>query len=170
MKHGTLLGLGYVFIVFPLERFFVAFRDMTGCDTLGNNPLRVPTFYSSPDKDDGTAAVLGVCVLIVFGAIHCIAWSFHFATLPERWAWRISAILVSGLPIAITAFSVLLLIFEKEIKTTRMKLYEDFLTFIVICLYIIARLVLLVLPFMALRALLPGAYVQLNWVSFLPHI
>jgi hypothetical protein len=37
-------------------------------------------------------------------------------------------------------------------------------------LYIIARIILLVLPFVALRALPPGAYVQLNWVSFLPHI
>jgi len=37
-------------------------------------------------------------------------------------------------------------------------------------LYIIARIILLILPFVALRALPPGAYVQLNWVSFLPHI
>jgi hypothetical protein len=54
-----------------------------------------------------------------------------------------------------------------------MELYEGFVSFIVwlmICLYIIARIALLVLPFMALRALLPGAYVQLDWVSFLPHI
>jgi hypothetical protein len=52
-------------------------------------------------------------------------------------------------------------------------LYEGFLLFIVmsmLCLYIIARIALLVLPFMALRALPPGAYVQLDWVSFLPHI
>jgi hypothetical protein len=174
MKHGTLFGTGYVFIVFPLERFFGAFSDMLNCETVGDKTLRVPTFYSPPDEGSDIALLLGVCVSIVFGAIHCIAWSFHFATLPERWAWRISAILVSGLPIVIVAFSGLLTIFDKkENKTTGMELYEDVLSFILMgmsCLYIIARIALLVLPFMALRALLPGAYVQLNWVSFLPHI
>ena len=140
MKHGTLLGSGYVFIFFPLKRFFGAFDDMVNCDTLGDKTLRVPTFYSPPDEDDGMPTALGVCVAIVFGAIHCIAWSFHFATLPERWAWRISAILVAGLPIAISVFSGLQTIFDKkEIKTTGMELYEDFLSFILMsmsCLHI----------------------------------
>jgi hypothetical protein len=168
-KHGILLGSGYVFIAFPLQRFFGAFADMLTCKALGDNTLRVPTFYSSPDEDSGTAIELGVYVSIVFGAIHCIAWSFHFATLPERWAWRISAILIAGLPIAMAALATLL----GEIKPTRMELYENFLMFVtmlILCLYIIARIALLVLPFMALRALLPSAYVQLDWVSFLPHI
>jgi len=165
MKHGTLLGLGYVFIIFPLERFFVALRDMLGCETLGDNTLRVPTFYSPPFDED-TSFLLGICVSIMFGAIHCIAWSFHFATLSERWAWRISAILVSGLPISIMVLVLVTGGFDTE-------LYEGFQLFIFMsmsCLYIIARIALLVLPFMALRALPPGAYVQLDWVSFLPHI
>jgi hypothetical protein len=173
-KHGTLLGSGYVFIVFPLMRFFGGFFDVGNCHTLGDKILRVPTFYSPPDEDEGAAIILGVCVSIVFGAIHCIAWSFHFATSPERWAWRISAILVSGLPIAfIDAIAFSKIFDKKEIKTTGMKLYEEFLSFIawsMLFIYIIARIALLVLPFMALRALLPAAYVQLDWVSFFPHI
>ena len=169
-KNGTLLGSGYIFIVFPLERFFGAFYDMLYCDTLKAKTLRVPTFYSPPDEDYlmALAGVLGMCVATVFGAIHCIAWSFHFATLPERWAWRISAILVSGLPIVMPPLAGHIMK-----KNTGVKLYKYFAKFIVIsmlCLYIIARIALLVLPFMALRALLPGAYVQLDWVSFLPHI
>ena len=54
-----------------------------------------------------------------------------------------------------------------------MKLYMNFMLLIcvvVMFLYIVARIVLLVLPFVALRALPPGAYVQLDWISFLPHI
>ena len=161
-KHGTLLGSGYVFIVFPLQRFFGAFAELLTCNTLEDETLRVPTFYSPThdDDDDGAAFILGICVSIVFGAIHCIAWSFHFATLPERWAWRISAILIAGSPIAMTTLLV---------KGS----YDGFGLFIImsmLCLYIIARIALLVLPFIALRALLPGAYVQLDWVSFLPHI
>jgi hypothetical protein len=41
---------------------------------------------------------------------------------------------------------------------------------LIIPLYLFARLALLVLPFIALRALPPGAYAQVNWISFLPHI
>jgi len=164
-KHGTLLGLGYVFIVFPLERFFGAFYDMLNCETLGDDTLRVPTFYSPPPNSD-MAFSLGICVSIIFGAIHCIAWSFHFATLSERWAWRMSAILVSGLPISIMVFSSILTIFDQEIY----KGFTLFVLMLMLCLYIIARIALLVLPFMALRALPPGAYVQLDWVNFLPHI
>ena len=173
-KYGTLFGLGYVFIVFPVKRFFGAFDDMLNGETLGDNTFRVPTFYSPPDNDSSTALGLGVCVSIVFGAIHCIAWSFHFATLAEQWAWRISAILVSGLPISIIVFSGLLTIFDNnEHKTAGMDLYEAILSFILIsksCLYIFARIALLVLPLVLLRALPPGAYVELDWVSFLPHI
>ena len=84
MKRGTVFGLGYVFVVFPVIRFFSAFDDMLNCKTLGDTPLRVPNFYSPPDDDSSTGVGLGACVSIVFGAIHCIAWSFHFPTPPER--------------------------------------------------------------------------------------
>jgi len=172
-EYGTLLGLGYVFIGFPLKRFLGAFEDMVGSDSLGDKSLRVPTFYSPniDDYQDLIASALVLCVAIVFGAIHCIPWSFHFATLQEQWVWRTSAILVSGLPISYIPFVYLL--FEMGDESTWMEFCGIFTAGICAVmgfLYIVARIVLLVLPFVALRALPPGAYVQLNWVSFLPHI
>ena len=171
--YGSLFGLGYVFIVFPLKRFLGAFDDMADCDTLGDKNLRVPTFYSS-NNNNNLPLFLATCVATVFGAIHCIPWAFHFATLQERWVWRISAILVSGVPISIIAVGFFFETFGyKGNNSTWMKVNDSFLGFISITLmplYIIARMVLLVLPFVALRALPPGAYVQLDWVSFLPHI
>ena len=101
-EHGILFGLGYVFIGFPLKRFLGAFMDMASCATLGDKSLRVPTFYSSC-TDTGFQFFLAACIATVFGAIHCIAWSFQFAILQERWVWRMSAILVSGLPISFFA-------------------------------------------------------------------
>ena len=84
-KHGTVFGPANVPIILPLFRFFQAFDDMLSAETLGDKILRVPTFYSAPNDDGGAEVVLGLCVsIIVFGAIHCIAWSFHFVTLPER--------------------------------------------------------------------------------------
>jgi len=176
-EYGTLFGLGYVFIGFPLKRFIYAFGDMLDCETLEDKSLRVPTFYSSKkdnDDTDDTPIWLALCIATVFGAIHCIPWSFHFATLQERWAWRISAILVSVLPASLIFALSLYLTFEADDnKPVWMELYEWFMIlslFVMPFLYIIARIVLLILPFMALRALPPGAYVQLDWVSFLPHI
>ena len=80
-EHGTLLGLGYVFIGFPLNRFLSAFGDMMTCATLGDKGVRVPTFYSPNDNnDDRILVALVICVATVFGGIHCITWSFHFPT------------------------------------------------------------------------------------------
>jgi hypothetical protein len=95
--------------------------------------------------------------------------------LQEQWAWRISAILVSSLPIPFFLFSLILEGFDAEENNTTWKklwMYPSALLVWVatIPLYLIARMALLVLPFIALRALPPGAYVQLDWVSFLPHI
>jgi len=173
-EYGTFFGLGYVFIGFPLKRFFSTFGDLFECKTLGDKTLRVPTFYSpfnDDDDNDGLPFLVAMCVATVFGAIHCIPWSFHFVTLQEQWVWRISAILLLGVPIFIMTIGILLP--EKGNELTELKLYEFFLFLflgIIVFLYIIARVVLLVLPFVALRALPPGAYVQVNWISFLPHI
>jgi hypothetical protein len=174
-EYGTLFGLGYIFIGFPLTQFIRALSDMPDCRKLGDKSLRVPTFYSPYNGDDPKDYIpltLAMCVATVFGAIHCIPWSFHFATLQERWVWRISAILVSGMPIFVVAL-VFLPLPDKENKPTWMKVWTIFVNSIFTgmnSLYIIARIVLLVLPFVALRALSPGAYGQVNWVSLLPHI
>jgi hypothetical protein len=169
-KYRTFFGLGYAFIFSPLKRVFV---DMVNCETLGDKTiLRVPTFYSPPDENDDNCkiAIFALCVATVFGAIHCIAWSFHFATSQERWAWRISAILVSGLPSFSITSMILCLVLEKEGDETVWSRGPIYLQGVINYLYVTARITLLVLPFIALRALPPGAYVEINWVGILPHI
>ena len=171
-EHGTLFALGYVFIGFPLKQFISPLSDMANCETLRGESLRVPTFYSPDsgnDPGDDNPFALALWVASVFGAIHCIPWSFHFATLQEQWVWRISAILVSGVPISWVAVEFLRQ-FDKKNKLISKKFFDIFVPSNPNPLYIIARIVLLVLPFIALRGLPPRAYVQLNWVSFLPHI
>jgi len=176
IEHGTLFGLVHVFIVFPLKPFFRCFKDMTSCDTLRDKTLRVPTFYAPPHRCgvNNTLFIFAVLVSMIFGAIHCIAWSFHFPTLRERLVWRISAILVSGLPVALTTSVFLWMVFEdEENETTWIKIYSNFMKSIMgpmTCSYSIARIVLLVLPFAALNSLPYTAYYQIDWVSFLPHI
>ena len=102
-----------------------AFDDMMTCDTVGDKSLRVPTFYSSYE-DNALLFLLATCIATVFGAIHCIAWSFQFATLQERWVWRISTILVSGVPISIYAIASLFHAFGYEDIPTWMKVDKFF--------------------------------------------
>ena len=176
IERGTFSGLVYVFIVFPLTPFFRSFKEMGFCDTLGDKTLRVPTFYSPPRRCgvDNKLFIFAAGVSIVFGGIHCVAWSFHFPAFRERLVWRISAILVLCLPVALTTLVFLWMVFEdEENETTWIKIYSSFMKLIMgpmTCSYIIARIILLVLPFAALHDLPPSAYKQIDWVSFLPHI
>jgi len=56
-EYGTLFGLGYIFIGFPLVRFFDAFDDMLDCNTLGGESLGVPIFYSPNNGNSHHAAI-----------------------------------------------------------------------------------------------------------------
>jgi len=113
-----------------------------------NGPLCVPTFYSSHEASSDRL-VLGACVSVLFGAIHCIAWYDQFPSSPERWGWRISAIIVSVVPL------MYFLLFMQGIVE------QDSIIFIIFNEsfawgYTTSRIALLVLPLIALRALPPG--------------
>jgi hypothetical protein len=171
-EYGILIGFAYAFIGFPLKRFFLGLFDMINCTTLGDKRLRVPTFYS-PDDEAALPFAIAACVATVFGAIHCIAWSFHFPTLRDQWVWRISAILIVGLPTSTLVFGGLLVAIEGKKKTPGIALLDAVGAVIMVamvCLYIIARIVLLVLPLVTLYSLQPGVYVQFNWADIIPHV
>ena len=73
-------------------------------------PLRAPTFYSLKftDYDPSNSSIaIAMCVAIILGGIHCVAWSFHFPSLQERLAWRISAATVVGSPILVLVLATL---------------------------------------------------------------
>jgi hypothetical protein len=163
-KHGTLLGLAYVFIIHPPFSFFRGFRDMRSSDTVhDSSPLRVPTFYA-PDSVTIDDAHIGVAyfVAIVFGGIHCIAWSFQFPSVLEWLAWRISAASMCGVPIFLAAS----LHFISEIL--KMNPVPAIVAFRII--YVITRIILLILPCIQLRALPASAFVDIQWTSFFPHV
>ena len=55
---------------------------------------RVPTFFAGKLKNQQRfdAAFGAAVVAMMFGAIHCIAWSFSFPTLAEKILWQLSSI------------------------------------------------------------------------------
>jgi len=142
---GTLLGLTYVF------------ADMFISDTLHDSaPLRVPIFYAPDVADLSFSVIVTLSVAVIFGGIHCVAWSFHFPSLQEQFTWRISAASVSALPVPMLACVYYI--------------RSDLLLLVLTAIYAVARIALLVLPLLALRAPPPSTFTEIQWASFFPHL
>jgi hypothetical protein len=131
----------------------------------------VSSFWSLPleelDDIQGRFTPLGIEALVgtVFGAIHCAAWNADFPSTVEMWIWRSC----SSLIVAIPAVFVLLVVLIAIINVDREAVLQ--IVFIVpILMYVIARLILIMLPLVALRSPPSGALVDVNWSVYIPHL
>lgn len=133
----------------------------------------VPSFWSTndPDQDKAPSSLLIEYLIgTVFGAIHCAAWNVDFASIEEMWMWRSCSVLVAASPVV---FGLSLMAAVKGLFDTDSTIgtVSALIFFMVsIPLYIIARLFLIVLPLVALRALPPGALMDVNWSVYIPHL
>ncbi|KAJ7207244.1 hypothetical protein GGX14DRAFT_522257 [Mycena pura] len=148
------------------------------------NPLfsnSVPSFWSiSYDDDHGPASsyiYTGIPVLAevfvgtLFGAIHCAAWNASFPSADERWMWRSSAIMVTAIPLPILLSAVSLNGGTTlNIGAPYIGIDSDFVVMLLVPLYTTARLFLIILPLVALRALPSDAFVDVNWSVYIPHL
>jgi hypothetical protein len=148
--------------------FTSPFIAMMLSDTLHDSvPLRTPTFYSPAFADcnpHNFSVSIALCVAVVFGSVHCVAWSFHFPSFPEQFMWRISAAGIVLLPIP--AFIILN---RPEYLPGGNNFFRMFFSGLGRA-YIAFRIYLLILPCIALRALHPTALVNIQWAAFFPHI
>jgi hypothetical protein len=151
---------------------------IVGRQAIETSALRVPTFYGG-DWSVDEQLLIGVgasLVAVVFGGIHCIAWSFQFPTRIEKILWRSSAIVITCTPAFFSTHRLMVwLAYRKGRKQSpplfgwESTLAGVWLTFIMI-LYLFARLILLTLAIITLRALPLGAYQTVSWTQFIPHI
>ena len=166
IQKRTVLGLAYAFLFCPPFSFFRGLSRMFVSVTLHDSmSLRVPTFYSPQFTDHdlfNSSFVIATCVAAIFGAsmIHCAAWTLHFPSVQERLAWKISAAYITGLPI----------LFNLLPSWWGTNAIFDVVIYGFPVLYVFARIVLLVLPCIVLRALPPTALVEIQWAAFSPHI
>ena len=169
-KHGIFFILADVFIHNSLLASVQASGAIFSSITLYDpSPPCVHTFYSPWDHTNQSHFFLisfPICIAIVFGGIHCIAWSFPFPSLGERLAWRISAVYISVDPILFG----LLIIMDNYYQATLLNICIKVLFISVSSMYFVGRIVLLVLPCITLRALPHSALIQIQWSSLLPHI
>jgi hypothetical protein len=151
---------------------------IVGRQAIEASALRVPTFYGGDwtIQDQLFIGVGASFVAVVFGAIHCIAWSFQFPTHVEKILWRSSAIVITCTPAFFSTHrSLVWLAYRKgRKKSPPLFGWESTLTGVLITavmiLYLFARLILLTLAILSLRALPPGAYQTVSWTHFIPHV
>ncbi|KAJ6533648.1 hypothetical protein B0H19DRAFT_1272285 [Mycena capillaripes] len=129
----------------------------------------VPSFWSSDDSEqdgnfDNGSFLIECLVGTIFGAIHCAAWTADFPSTLEMRMWRSCSVLVAAVPVIfVLTVRVLAAVWGSG---SMMRGVLLMLTLI----YIIARLFLIVLPLVALRAPLPGMLMDVNWSVYIPHL
>ncbi|OCL08119.1 hypothetical protein AOQ84DRAFT_407568 [Glonium stellatum] len=111
--------------------------------------------------DDGF--VIGA---VVFGAVHCSAWNFHFPTSAEKLLWRIASTLSTG----VVPLYYVVLLYDFHVKKFRfLSSYLWFFENVVVLSYMFARLYLLFEVFRSLCFLPPEAFLT-TWVQQIPHV
>ncbi|KAJ7439635.1 hypothetical protein B0H11DRAFT_2102124 [Mycena galericulata] len=131
----------------------------------------VPSFWSSAGYDDtenrqGISLMIASVVGSLFGAIHCAAWYGSFSTVEEMWMWRFCSLSVTAPPVV--AFSMLALHAVIDFELAQSIGYSVLM--VTITVYIIARLFLIILALIALRALPTGAFADVDWSVYIPHL
>jgi hypothetical protein len=137
---------------------------------------QVPIFYAGKPNtiQKSLASVIVLAVAVVFGAIHCVAWSLLFPSHREQQLWRASSIAILGYPgilalgLMLEILSLMYHINKTVYMVSRIPLTALFILGIPV--YVGARVVLLVLAFITLRSLPQPAYETVHWTSFIPHI
>jgi hypothetical protein len=153
----------------------------------------VPSYWSThgfpaegPGKGDTRFAsrfiVIELLVGTLFGLIHCAAWNAHFPSTAELLIWRSCSLVIAATPSTITLMFGFLPLSWKMGWNLDVKIFmrwsvADAFGYIFGCVfwaalvaYIFAHLLLIVLSFTTLRTLPPGAFVDVNWSAYIPHL
>ena len=130
---------------------------------------RVPTFWAGcRGTDEYRADAIALWVAIVFGAIHCIAWTGTFPSHIEQQLWRASALAITTVPAVIVVGSQL----SRAFSDAHILFYIMIAVILVplVLIYIVARLVLIIISITSLTMLPVAVYQTVRWTIHVPHI
>ncbi|KAI0056671.1 hypothetical protein BV25DRAFT_1920809 [Artomyces pyxidatus] len=133
-----------------------------------------PTFYGGAavlavGDNAFLADVVALVAAMVFGAVHCLAWSYVFPSKAETLLWRMSSSAIIAVPGSLVIATLVAVCVTNTALETVGGL-SIALTFIIAGpVYIAARLVLLALSFSSLRTLPTGVYQTVQWTIRIPH-
>ncbi len=128
----------------------------------------------------------------LFGAFHCVAWSFYFPSHAEMVLWRLSSItILIGLFVAGYLAGIFIIMEWVDPEWTSkpvsvfLRAWRDdktstwpfiltcisvFMMIVAIVSYIVARITLIILAFLQLRSLPPLAFCAVEWTTYIPHM
>ena len=136
--------------------------------SMGDGDIVGGMFYAGDSGGVSKELFVNAAAVIatIFGAIHCVAWSFKFPSYTEQLLWRIASLSITCLPMGYVfvkfVFGLLEDVFDRKV--------EDAVVFGIAILYILSRVTLLVIALISLRSLPPGAYETVHWTTFIPHV
>ena len=140
------------------------------------NTLPEPQRQESQEADDLVLSCLNIILMLLlsivgglFGAIHCLAWHSPFPTRTETILWRTSALIVASGSGTLALTFIALAIVEKSSGRLMGKVYFR-LAIPISIISSCARVALLLIAFLALRALPEKAYVTPPWTVYMPHV
>ena len=157
-------------------------RQNAGMGSWSGNPIPIAPYEYDPldvhpriagrlndwlfGKDGIKYSILCVILASIFGSLHCLAWNSPFPSPAERLVWRAAAIACIALPP--------LILWHYRHSTARCIFYPRCVTmkrmmYFLCGLYLVARLMLLVVAFTALRELPAETYKTVNWARYLPN-
>ncbi|KAK0197621.1 hypothetical protein F5146DRAFT_921541, partial [Armillaria mellea] len=110
-----------------------------------------------------------VGVGLLFGAFHSLAWSFYFPSHAEMVLWRVSVTGIFIGTIMVGHMDLVLLIVSFFNKNNWLKILTPISDGILV-FYIVARIILIILAFLQLRALPPFTFCTVQWTTYIPHL
>jgi len=145
--------------------------------------LVVPTFYSifmECPPAELKLALSSFSIATLFGAIHCAGWfpKVHFTSYTLSLAWRISSTVITGCPL-IWSVAIASLYADENYGRSGHYLGAAFrpmhraflwMSILTMPVYICSRILLLVIAFVELQNIPPGALMPIHWATVLPFI
>lgn len=170
---------------FCINPFMFFIRPLFGIATtrdLKSQATHVPTFYapltsssiimdmdSSRESRDLLFFVLPP-IAIIFGALHCIGWNFHFPSSLEQQLWRIGSLAITFIPLILAFLAIFFTFAVPESAVLVAVLVGGFLGGAGLVAYMLARLLLLTQAVVLMRQQPESAFYAINWANFVPHL
>ena len=104
--------------------------------------------------------------MIIFGALHCLAWNFTFSSTVERTIWSVASIVSIGSPVILMIGSSGLVVFSDPAYS---KWVIDPLFWVPVATYCAARLAIIGIAFSSLRSMPAGVYYA-TWSKYVPNV
>ncbi|KDQ49501.1 hypothetical protein JAAARDRAFT_165572 [Jaapia argillacea MUCL 33604] len=150
-----------------IVRIISPFAAMAGDgQSVTKDQNRIPTFYAGhlTGSEVTQLFLISSFIATVFGAIHCLAWHVQVPSPTHLLLWRVSSLTITLVPV------LEVVAFQAPDSSNFLMMLAGLLMILGSIAYIVARITLLVLAFMSLRSIPPGAYETVVWTTFIPHL